>query len=261
MQILDIDLDFFQDARFTDLADDEDERLSAEQALPWGKEKVIIFLEKNCVLSKKQKIKGKIFTHHHEVFFELRELIKLRELEVPFALNHIDAHADLGLGVNDGSSIYIMTEVLHEPLSERAYPKQGGNDGLGFSNYLSFVIANRWINELNFIINEQWRDDIPPSFLVELVKYDNSGMMRFGRYNFTIQLKKYTKTQIENLNYYRQECEPIGYEPKLPFNIIPYDGFKLDDSCDFLFLSQSPGYTSKRTDAFIDIISEYIKPY
>ncbi len=257
MQILDIDLDFFQDGRFMDLADDKDKRLSEEQALPWGKEKVITFLEKNCGLSKKQKIKGEIFTHHHEVFFELRELIKLRELEVPFALNHIDAHADLGLGVNDGSSTYIMTEVLHAPLSERAYPKQGGNDGLGFSNYLSFVIANRWINELNFIINEQWRDDILRSFLVE---DDIPDMMPFGRYNFTIQLKKYTKTQIENLSY-RHKCEPIGYEPKLPFNIIPYDGFKLDDPCDFLFLSQSPGYTSKETDAFIDIISEYIKPY
>lgn len=259
MQILDIDLDFFQDGRFTDLADDEDKRLSAEQALPWGKEKVITFLEKNCGLSKKQKIKGKIFTHHHEVFFELRELIKRCELKIPFELNHIDAHADLGMW--DASWAYIMGELLHKPLSERSEPKQEGNDGLRFSNYLSFVIANRWINKLNFIINEQWRDDIPPSFLVELVKYDNSGMMRFGRYNLTIQLKKYTKTQIENLNYYRQECEPIGCEPTLPFNIRPYDGFKLDDSCDFLFLSQSPGYTSKETDAFIDIISEYIKPY
>jgi hypothetical protein len=258
MQILDIDLDFFQDGRFIYLADNKDKRLSEEQALPWGKEKVITFLEKNCGLSKKQKIKGKIFTHHHKVFLELRELIKLHELEVPFALNHIDAHADLGMG--DVSWAYIMGELLHRPLSERAYPKQEGNDGLGSSNYLSFVIANRWINELNFIINEQWRDDIPPSFLVESVKYDNSGMMPFGHYNFTIQLKKYTKTQIEKL-IYLQECEPIGYEPKLPFNIIPYYEFKLDDSCDFLFLSQSPGYTSKKTDAFINLISEYIKLY
>jgi RHS repeat-associated protein len=58
-----------------------------------------------------------------------------------------------------------------------------------------------------------------------------------------------------------RECEPIGYEPELPFNIIPYDKFKLHNPCDFIFLSQSPGYTSKKTDAFIDIISEYIKLY
>ncbi len=257
MQILDIDLDFFQDGRFIDLADDEDERLSAEQALPWGKEKVITFLEKNCGLNKKQKIKGNFFTHHHEAFFELRELIKRCELKIPFELNHIDAHADLGMGMMDASWAYIMGELLHKPFSERSEPKQGGHDGLGFTNYLSFAIANRWIKKLNFIINEQWHDDIPRDFLVEK---DILSMMSFGSYNFTIQLKKYTETQINNLSF-GQKCDPIGYEPKLPFNIIPYDGFKLDDPCDFLFLSQSPGYTSKKTDAFIDIISEYIEPY
>ncbi len=258
MQILDIDLDFFQYGRCMHLADDENKRLPAEQAQPWEKEKVITFLEENCGLSKKQKIKGKIFTHHHEVFFEIRELIKLCELEVPFTLNHIDAHADLGMDINDWSSTYIMTEVLHKPLSERAYPKQGGNEGLGFSNYLSFAIANRWIEKLNFIINERWHDDIPRSFLVE--EDDVPAMMLFDRYSFTIQLKKYTKIQVENLSY-RHKCEPIGYEPKLPFNIIPYNKFKLLNPCDFLFLSQSPGYTSKKTDDFIDIILECIELY
>jgi len=255
MQILDIDLDFFQDGRFMYLADDEDKRVSAEEALPWKEEKVTAFLETSCCLSKKQKIRGKRFTHHHEVFFELRELIKRCELEIPFELNHIDAHADLGMG--DASWAYLMGELLHKPLSERSEPTQGGYIGLGFTNYLSFAIANRWINELNFIINEQWHDDIPRSFLVE---NDIPSMMSFGSYNLTIQLKKYTKAQIKDLSY-RQKCDPIGYEPKLPFNIIPYDGFKLDSPCDFLFLSQSPGYTSKGTDALMDVISEYIKPY
>ncbi len=257
MQILDIDLDFFQDGRFTDLPDDENKRLSVEQAQPWEKEKVITFLEENCGLSEKQKVKGKILTHHYEVFFELRELIKLCKLETPFTLSHIDAHADLGLDISDWSSTYITTEVLHKPLSERAYPKKGGNEGLGFSNYLSFVIANRWIDKLNFIINEQWHDDIPRSFLAE---DDIPDMMSFDNYNLTIQLKKYTKNQIKDLSY-RQKCDPIGYEPKLPFNITPYDAFKSHNPCDFLFLSQSPGYTSKKTDAFIDIISEYIELY
>jgi len=216
MQILDIDLDFFQDGRFLHLADDEDKRLSAEEVQPWGREKVITFLEMNCGLSKKQKIKGKIFTHHHEVFFELRELIKLCELKIPFVLNHIDAHADLGLGMRDTSYVYIMSELLHKPLQDRSEPKEGGFEGLKFTNYLSFVIASRWIDELNFIINEQWHDDIPRSFLAE----DNiPSMMLFGSYNFTIQLKKYAKTQIDDF-VYKRKCEPIGYEPELPFNII-----------------------------------------
>jgi len=257
MQILDIDLDFFQDGRFMYLADDEDKRLSAKEAQPWDKEKVIDFLEKNCGLSKKQKIKGKIFTHHQEAFFELRELSALRELETPFALNHIDAHADLGMGGGDTSWTYIMGELLHKPLLERLEPKQGGCDGLGFTNHLSFAIANRWIKKLNFIINEQWHDDIPRSFLVE---DDIPSMMSFSSYNFTIQLKKYTKSQINDL-ICGHKHEPIGYEPKLPFNIIPYDKFKLHSHCDFVFLSQSPGYTSKETDVFIDIISEYIEHY
>ncbi len=255
MQILDIDLDFFQDGRFMYLADDENKRLSAKEAQPWYRRKVITFIEKNCGLSKKQKIKGKIFTHHHEVFFELRKLIKLSELEIPLVLNHIDAHADLGMG--DCSYVYIMGELLHKPLRQRSKPKQGDFDGLGFTNYLSFAIANRWIRELNFVINENWRDDIPRSFLAE---NNIPSMLLFGNYNFTIQLKKYTKTQIDDLNYGRK-CKPIGYEPKLPFNIITYDTFKLHKPCDFVFLSQSPGYTSKETDAFINIISKYIEFY
>jgi hypothetical protein len=255
MIIIDIDLDFFQNGRFMYLADDEDKRLSSEQALPWREEEVISILEKNCSLSKKQKIKGKIFTHHHEVFFELRDLIKRCELQIPFELNHIDAHADLGMG--EASWSYIMGELLHKPLSERSEPKQGGSDGLGFTNYLSFAIANRWIKKLNFVINEQWHDDIPRDFLVE---NDLPSIMPFGSYNFTIQFKKYTQTQINELSF-RQKCEPIGYEPELPFSIIPYNEFKLGIPCDFLFLSQSPGYTSEATDAFIDIISEYMEPY
>ena len=221
-----------------------------------GREKVETFIEKNCGLSKKRKIKGKIFTHHHEVFFELRELIKIRKLEIPFALNHVDAHADLGMG--DISWAYIMGDLLHKPPLERSEPKQGGYDGLGFTNHLSFAIANRWIKTLNFIINEQWHDDIPR--ILFLAEDDIPSMIRFGSYNFTIQLKKYANAQIDDLSC-RCKCEPIGYEPELPLNIIPCDKFKLHDVCDFVFLSQSPGYTSKETDVFIDIISEYIELY
>ncbi len=206
MQILDIDLDFFQDGRFMFLADDEGKRVSAEEARPWKKEKVITFLENNCGLKMQQKIKGKIFTHHHEVFYELRELIKRCKLKIPFELNHIDAHADLGMG--DASWAYIMGELIHKPLIERSDPKQECYYGLGFTNYLSFAIANRWIKELNFIINEQWHDDIPRSFLAE---DDIPSIIPFGRYNFTIQLKKYTEAQIDLVH--QQKCEPIGYEP------------------------------------------------
>jgi len=255
MQILDIDLDFFQDSRFLYLADDENKRLSAKEAKPWKKEKVVSFLENNCCLSKRQKIKGKTFIHHHEVFFEFRKLIKLGELEIPFELNHIDAHADLGMG--DASWAYIMSELIHQPLQERSEPKQGGYDGLRFTNHLSFAIANRWIKKLNFIIHEQWRDDIPPSFLT---KNDKPSILSHGSYNFTIQLKKYTEEQIDDLSC-RIECEPVGYEPELPFNIVPYDKFALYNPCDFLFLSKSPGYTSEATDVFIDIVSEYIELY
>ena len=38
MQILDIDLDFFQDGHFLYKADDEDNRLSEGEAQPWERE-------------------------------------------------------------------------------------------------------------------------------------------------------------------------------------------------------------------------------
>ena len=42
-------------------------------------------------------IPGKQLTHHHEVFYEARKFIEEGRAKI-FVIDHVDAHADLGLG-------------------------------------------------------------------------------------------------------------------------------------------------------------------
>jgi hypothetical protein len=71
----------------------------------------------------------------------------------------LDAHADLGLG--DAGYGHLMSELLFEPVERRQYP-QTGSMGLGDGNWISYVIACRWIGDLTYVFNraEAEPDDI-----------------------------------------------------------------------------------------------------
>ena len=110
MNILDIDLDFFLDIPAYMLNVASEERLDENEHHPWQEIEVISFLENQCKLSPNRKIIGKFFTNHIEVFYFLRSLQEINNYQLLFNIDHIDAHADLGLG--DASYEYICTDLL-----------------------------------------------------------------------------------------------------------------------------------------------------
>lgn len=247
MNFLDLDLDFFQND-IAHGADDYGKRLDDSFTTPWKEEKLIKFLEIKLGLNKINKIKGRIVTHHNEVFYLWRELIISDKLDIPFQVTHIDAHSDLGLG--DGSWHYLMTEYIHRDYEERIYPENIKYPSkiykFGYGNYLAFAIACNWIRNIEFIVPSMWSNDFPISLLKD---YDDNTK--------TIQLKKFDRGKSLDFHLLK-EYEPVCYEKEVPFEIYKENDFEAKKQFDYIALSTSPGYTVKDSDKLIDIISDYI---
>ena len=252
MKILDIDLDFFLDKKYCGIATNV-KRLSGKNFKPWTSKAVEDFLEKNCGLNKTKKVSGRVFIHHDELFYYLRKLQEQADFNLTFSIDHIDAHGDLGTG--DASYIYIATSVLNKAVKERAYiDKINGLEGISAGNFLAFAIACRWVDSLNYINNINWTDDTQWFNFREFDTKTNS-----------IQLKQFTSQQIESIIYGKGEMVdrakatiPVTYEPEVPFRVIDHNLFTNTDKYDYIFLTQSPGFTPKSSDKLIPTIKQYI---
>lgn len=250
LKILDIDLDFFLNKKYTAF-NETYHRLDPALYLPWQSQKVVDYLETNCKLLKHQKVPGKYFTHHDEAFYFLRRLQEQNAFTLNFAIDHIDAHADLGLG--DSSYDYISTELLFKQPLHRPYPaKTEGRDQLNKGNFLLFMIACRWITNLNYVNRTEWMGDIPPFCLKDFDIKSN-----------IIQLKKYSKSQMKKIIYGKfietaKSINPIALEPEVPFNAIDHNAFFADSVYDYIFLTQSPNYTPASSDKLVPVIQKYM---
>lgn len=249
IKILDIDLDFFLNQRHTGVTTSL-KRLGTYYKR-WKKSDVKRFIENNCGLNKINKVKGRYFIHHDEVFYFLRELQEQNDFRLRFSIDHVDAHADLGLG--DASYKYIFTDILSRPIKDRCYNlKTNGWEGLSAGNFLAFGIAARWISSINYISNPDWREDIQ--------------WLLFREYNPAtniIELKHYTAEQIEAL-ILKMSFDPskfpapMALEPPVHFNVIDYSMFTNNEPYDYVFLTQSPGFTPRKSDELIPVILDYI---
>ncbi len=249
--ILDIDLDFFLNMKYTAFGGVEKRRLN-KTYLPWKGSQVVDFLENNCGLSRLNRSPGKIFIHHDEVFYFLRTLQETHNFTLKFVIDHVDAHADLGMG--DGCYKYIATDILSRNLVDRSYPDRvNGSDGLSEGNFLSFALACRWIAQLNYINRPDWIKDLPP-FIFK----------NFDINSTHLQLRQYTPeamNKIINTGDFlgmAKRTTPVSVEPDVPFNIISYSDFRSAGKYDFIFLTQSPNYTPPSSDKLIPIIEAYI---
>lgn len=246
MKILDIDLDFF----LSDIEYFSDgSRPSSDDFIPWKEAQVRRFLEINCGLKQNKPVKGCLFVEHHEVFNFWRKLVLEGQLEVPFEVVHVDAHADLGLG--DASWGYITGELLHKPVEERFFPKVGGWDGLGEGNYLAFSLACQWINRLKYIHHPDYENDIVP--------YYWKGFKSDSGY---LQLPQIKKDELDVLlhleNHQLEKYQPLSLEPAVPFEVISGRDYKEDSTYSYVFLTQSPAYTPPSADKLIPVIMNYI---
>ena len=247
INILDVDLDFFLNDQFTSFNKPKG-RLNDKFFIPWKPEGVINYLENNCGLSKNKKIKGKTFTHHNEVFYFLRELQNENDLNLLFSIDHLDAHADLGLG--DTSYEYIQTELILEPVQNRYNPKEGGRDGLSEGNFLAFAIACRWIKDITYINKREWSDDLA-QYLFK----------NFDTNTNLIELKTLNKAYIHQMIFGNPNVKVPNYstsEPLVPFIKIDSTNFISSKKYDYVLLTQSPEYTPMTSDALIPIIEDYM---
>jgi len=246
MIILDIDLDFFLGyiINYPKLERPDDYKNIAVNK----KEEVIKFLEERCNLEKDRKIKGKFLATHDELFYWFRNLIERKLLNVPFEIIHIDAHADLGLG--NSSYKYIMTELLHKPVSERVNPKKNERDGLSESNFLAFSIACRWINKITYVFHPRIIKSNIDTGWIHMKNFDvNSGAIQLKK----IQLEEYEKHSLDI-----SSCSILELEPEVPIDLIEANSFFTKDKLNYVFLTHSPKYTPREADKLIPVIMEYI---
>ncbi len=219
MNVLNIDLDFFQDQSVYDRSDDPANRPDDDGIVPWAVGDVKDFLENTLNVGMNNA--GAVVQSHDEVFYEWKKLIQARELVVPFRVVHIDAHSDLGVVCQ--SWPYFHSEFLSIDVANRPEARQG-DEGLNFGNFLAFAFGCRWISEADFIINHDWREDIPRRLLsqksYELVKERApSGVLPYGDYKLEIEIMRTpTWDWMSTWNIF-EERKPIG-EPIVPFNIV-----------------------------------------
>lgn len=261
MNILDLDLDFFLTSRTTNKPFNGDR---ADDLTPWSHDVVRAFLENTLGLNKTGKIKGAFLTEHVEVYDSWKKLIESKKLTTPFNLYHVDAHADLGMG--DGSWSRILKDLLKLSPLDRTTPSRGGLFGLSSGNFIAYAIANHWINEISFIVCENWRDDIPIQ-LFDQKSWDywiSLDLPKRGNHELYIEFLRLNDESEKRYSYHDEPIHEIGErigEPKVKFNIIDSnnsDTMLNDVQWDFLFLTQSPSYTPKSADALIPLIREYM---
>ena len=258
MRVLNIDLDFFLNDRAHGRPDDPNARPENWGLTPWKPDQVVAYLD--TALNLKTKVPGRVVQSHHEVFYHWRDLIERKELTAPFFICHVDAHADLGMGMP--AWVYLHSDFLQLPLSERHHPLEG-EEGLNFGSFMAFAIGNRWFSQLDFVVPSFWRDDIPQFMLIDECVARSGELFRPDR-ELEIELMYASREQIEATLYtpgmFLSVRKSVG-EPRIPFNIIGqqsaigrYEG----QTWDYVFLSQSPGYTPTSADALVPVISAYI---
>jgi UPF0489 domain len=241
--ILDLDLYFFLD-EIAHHRSDRGKRLPSWGYKPWKKSEVRSFLEQQCLLSTANPTKGRVVTHHDEVFWLWRDLVEAGQIRVPFAVVHVDAHADLGMG--DSAYMYVMTELLHQSLERRKSPISAQ---VKPGDFLLFAVACRWVCQITFVLHPRWRGDLP--------------QLHFEKFTPTtecLQLKKCTGVEFQrhSLRGCWDKLPVLEYEPKLPFRRITRSEYQAEEPFSFVFLSCSPGYTPHTADGLISTVKEYI---
>ena len=242
-QILDLDLDFFLD-RIKHHGSDRGRRPAIRDFVPWSESQVRLLLERQCHLSTQSPTRGKVVTHHDEVFWLWRTLIETGQIRAPFEVVHVDAHADLGMG--DAGYVYIMTNLLHKPLRERQSPNR---KEVKPSNFLAFAVACRWVSRIKFVLHPKGGKDLP------YIHFEN-----FSTKSGHLQLKEcaYEEFRTHLFRGDLYNISPQKLEPRVPLETVTCQEYNADQPFSFVFLAQSPGFTPETADALIPIIKEYI---
>lgn len=230
IRILDIDLDFFLDCKERPRKINK-RKLNKYQ--PWKASEVKRFLENNCGLDLIKKPLGKEFLHHHEVYLFCKNL-KEKDKEIKFHLDHIDAHADLGICDTKVISIFNDDELVLANESWITDEKEKKYD-LNPGNFILFFLLQGWLSYLTYI---------------------NHPHLLYSDINKKVLCEKSNKLCVKYFDSNNKETVAKNF-PYVPFFQLDYRTFNNCHKYDYIFLTKSPDYTPIASDGLIPIISNY----
>jgi len=265
--ILDLDLDFFGwptlhyqehgerpiDDDFKHLADETEVRN---------------FLERECHLSTAKKLPGRQFVEHVDAFVTWREWIQSGKLIAPFAVVHVDAHADLGAGL--GTYLvkrYIETKLLALPLEQRAHPWFDESKGVNSADYLIAAVANRWISRLTYVypdIPASYKQHKQPAtreirtFLTRTTDCDDASERPGDLPPWCFQNGDYKHIQLAHRRNV-DDAQPVHLEAAVPFDWKKNTQFEFSGFT-HMVVAQSPKYIPESSDHLLSVICEYLVP-
>jgi hypothetical protein len=201
----------------------------------WGVEDVMAFLEERCHLV--QPLPGRAVEHHGEVFRLWREGLLAGVLDEPFHVTHVDPHADLGMA--ECGHLYLLTEFLEQPPSERWYPRESTDpyaEAMTDGSYLAFAVGCRWISDLTLCPGGN--------------DFHEFIMERWDRESGVIRMPRLREGELQRLKGSLQK--PVfpeeRLEPPVRLTRVSRDDFVAPEPFDFIFLAQSPAFTPKEAD-------------
>jgi hypothetical protein len=238
VRVLDIDLDAFVHGTATYGAP-KGQRLKESEFVPWGADQVISFLEQHCHLSKQSRRPGAVFEDHQEAFFYWQRLIAAGRLRIPFDVVHVDAHSDMS-AEGSGAHIYVLTELLAQPLEERATKLD--TTRVTFANYPVFAAALGWFRSFTWVR--------PPT--------GDDGILQYYVGDGSIHLKRYPVGTFAGTFDSWHRVDPIAEDEPVPASIFTTESYRAEGAFDFVTVCRSPQYTPASADALFPVVREYI---
>ena len=233
-RVLDIDLDYFL-ADCCPLAE-PGRRPALQGHEPWEEERVRLFLEDNCGLSKDRPVPGRIFMTHDKALEYWVDLMGRGELKAPFHVTHVDAHSDLGIGYPGPG--YVLYNVLALPPMRRLELDRFYREKkLDEANYLLFALASRIVGSLENVRRPCSKNDVLP----QIITSDGAH----------IRLLQSFPDLFEKVN---------GSEPLIPYHEYKEDGsFCAAAPYDYVSLAVSPRYAPEEADGLVPVFKEYMR--
>jgi hypothetical protein len=264
--ILDLDLDVFSSPTVY-WPPKKNYRPSDNEHMCASGDDVRYFLEEQCGLSRDRRIPGDEFTHHDEAFYTWRRWIEQGSLTAPFAVAHIDAHADMGMG--DAGYMYLLSELLALPVEQRGNPRRA-YDALNAGNYLMFAVANRWINRLTYVFptrhpwTANWASSPSKNFRQDPCSDGAPGdlmVMHFQNEDWRTGMLELKHCSYETLKRCVGCTGPLGpvihTEPAVPFDFAAVPNFSFRGFT-HMVVAHSPQYTPPSADQLLPILREYV---
>jgi hypothetical protein len=254
-RILDLDLDFFVHPTAHSVADYDPHRDESDYAVDAVSD-VQSFLGNQCKITADRNLPGGELVHHVGAFWLIERWLRQGMLVAPFEIVHVDAHADIGLG--EASWVYLLSDFLALPLAARREPPQR-TGALTSGNYLTFLIANRWVKKLTYVFPRDsaasrgvGTQDEPGDLLTEL-------FLNLDSRSGIIALPHFSREEVEEAFYRTPRSKPLSVEPPVEFSSVTKSEYRAANPFTHVILAQSPSFVPLSALALLPVLRRYFR--